>query len=109
MTWFIVSLTYKAPLADVDALLPDHVAFLDGGYANGVFVASGRKVPRTGGVILARAPSLDALQATLADDPFAKAGVATYDITAWDVGRAHPQLDFLVEPNDPDAQPESAA
>lgn len=50
---FVLELSYTAPLEAVDALLPDHVAWLDGLYEQGVFLASGRKEPREGGVILA--------------------------------------------------------
>lgn len=53
---FIVSLTYHASLEQIDAYLAEHVAFLKEQYAQGHFLASGRKVPRTGGIILARAP-----------------------------------------------------
>ncbi|WP_047238208.1 YciI family protein [Chromobacterium subtsugae] len=77
---YVVSLSYTAPLSDIDALLPAHVAWLNQAYADGLFLASGRKVPRSGGVILARGERA-ALEARLADDPFAKAGVARYDIT----------------------------
>ena len=51
---FIVLLTYRKPLAEIDRLMDDHVAWLKGHYAAGLFIASGRRVPRTGGVILAR-------------------------------------------------------
>ncbi|WP_047249854.1 YciI family protein [Chromobacterium subtsugae] len=77
---YVVSLSYTAPLSDIDALLPTHVAWLNQAYADGLFLASGRKVPRSGGVILARGERAG-LEARLADDPFAKAGVARYDIT----------------------------
>ncbi|MBV1775453.1 YciI family protein [Burkholderiaceae bacterium DAT-1] len=78
---FVVSLTYVAPLDAVDALIPAHVEWLKSHYAAGHFVASGRKVPRTGGVILARGLSREALDAVLMNDPFALAGVARYDVT----------------------------
>ena len=76
---FILELTYTAPLDRVDALLADHVAWLDAGYADGVFVASGRKNPRDGGVILAVGERAD-VEARAAGDPFAAHGVADYRI-----------------------------
>ncbi|WP_434630656.1 YciI family protein [Chromobacterium sp. CV08] len=76
---FVVSLTYIAPLSDVDALLDAHVVWLKQAYADGVFLASGRKMPRDGGLILARGERA-ALEARLAEDPFARGGVARYDI-----------------------------
>ncbi|WP_033215699.1 YciI family protein [Kitasatospora phosalacinea] len=78
---FILELTYTAPLERVDALLPAHIAWLERHYAAGTFLASGRKVPRDGGVILAVAPDRSAVEAIAATDPFVPAGVADYRIT----------------------------
>ncbi len=94
---FIVSLTYIAPLDRVDAVLASHVAYLDEQYAAGVFLASGRKVPRTGGVILATAESREALDTVLARDPFAVAGVARYDVVEMAVSKAAPGLEPLID------------
>ena len=78
---FVVNLTYVMPLDQVDGHLAAHVEFLKKQYEKGIFVASGRKVPRTGGVILARSVSRDELNRILAQDPFNKAGVAEYEVT----------------------------
>jgi len=77
---FIVSLTYKRPLEEVYRHLDAHVAYLKQEYANGSFIASGRKVPRTGGIILCNSKTRDELEVILANDPFNKAGIAEYDI-----------------------------
>ena len=77
---FIVSLTYKRPLEEVDSHLDAHVAYLQQEYANESFIASGRKVPRTGGIILCNSKTRDELKAILAKDPFNIAGIAEYDI-----------------------------
>jgi uncharacterized protein YciI len=77
---FIVSLTYKRPLEEVDRHLDAHVAYLKQEYANGNFIASGRKVPRTGGVILCNVRTRDKLEAILAKDPFHIAGISDYEI-----------------------------
>src|SRR3954462_14894710 len=50
---FVLLLTYVRPLEDVDALMRDHMAWLEQQYAAGRFIVSGRRVPRTGGVIVA--------------------------------------------------------
>lgn len=81
---FIVSLTYTAPLEEVDKHLDDHVTYLKRQYAAGNFVASGRKVPRTGGVILSKLKNRATLEAILAQDPFHRAGVADYDVIEFD-------------------------
>jgi uncharacterized protein YciI len=78
---FIVSLHYTAPLARIDELLAAHRAFLDKQYARGLFLMSGRKVPRDGGVIVAQAASRAELEDVLREDPFQQAGVAHYEIT----------------------------
>ena len=77
---FIVSLRYKSDLEEVDKHLDAHVAYLKQEYAKGNFVASGRKIPRTGGIILSCVKSRDELDLVLAEDPFNKAGIAEYDI-----------------------------
>jgi len=78
---FLVSLTYNCPLEEVDTLLDAHVAYLKKEYANGNFIASGRKVPRTGGIILSRVQTKSELETILAKDPFNQAGIAEYEIT----------------------------
>jgi uncharacterized protein YciI len=78
---FVVSLNYKVDLSEIDRLIPAHVVYLEACYANGVFIASGRKEPRTGGVILAQATSLEILNKVLEKDPFYIAGVAEYEVT----------------------------
>ena len=78
---FIVSLTYISDIEEVEKYLDAHVAYLKQEYADGSFVASGRKIPRTGGIILSCIKNKEELESILAKDPFNKAGVAQYDIT----------------------------
>ena len=77
---FIVSLTYTCDLKDIDAHLEAHISYVHDQYASGHFIASGRKVPRTGGIILAQAASRDELDSILMLDPFYKEGLANYDV-----------------------------
>lgn len=93
---FVVLLTYVKELAVIDALIPEHVAFLDEQYRAGVFLASGRRVPRTGGVILARGGGRSELENILARDPFAKAGAATYEVVEFSPSKAAPGLEVLL-------------
>jgi uncharacterized protein YciI len=78
---FVVDLHYVVSLDRVDAAIPAHVEFLKQNYASGVFVASGRKVPRTGGIIIAVAENRGKLDAILRLDPFQKMGLAQYSVT----------------------------
>lgn len=94
---FIVKLTYIRSLEAVDALLADHIQFLDTQYAEGIFLASGRRSPRTGGVILARAASREALEKILARDPFALAQVAEYTVEQYELSRCAEGLEALLD------------
>jgi uncharacterized protein YciI len=78
---FVVDLHYVAALDDIEPALDAHVAFLEENYASGCFIASGPKVPRTGGVIIATAKSLSELETILASDPFHAKNLARYTIT----------------------------
>ena len=64
----------------MDAVLATHRAYLQANCDAGRFVMAGRRVPRTGGLILARAGSKEELGKLLEDDPFYKASVAEYEI-----------------------------
>ncbi|PKA41693.1 YciI family protein [Rhizobium sullae] len=77
---FILALTYVKPNEEADKLMEPHMAWVKEGYARGWFLASGRKVPRTGGVVLAIGNRAE-IEAYVAADPFAVHGVAEYDIT----------------------------
>ncbi|HTH16034.1 MAG TPA: YciI family protein [Magnetospirillum sp.] len=94
---FIVLLTYTVPLDRIDSVVDAHRRWLDGCYAEGVFLASGSQIPRTGGAILAHQVTRARLEALLAQDPFAQAGFATYQIVEMEARKADPRLDFLVE------------
>jgi uncharacterized protein YciI len=77
---FVLLLTYVKPLEEVDALMRDHMAWLDEHYEAGRFVISGRQVPRTGGVIVARGDDREEIEAIAAGDPFVSGGVATCEV-----------------------------
>lgn len=94
-TLFIVDLTYQVPLEAVEPHMQGHMEFIERGYAEGLFLASGRKVPRTGGTILARATSREALEAFLDLDPFKRHAVASFTVTELAVGRWVPELNGL--------------
>ncbi|MEV7726038.1 YciI family protein [Streptomyces sp. NPDC101733] len=78
---FVMELTYTAPVEAVEEEMDAHIAWLDGYYASGVFLASGRKVPREGGIILAGGVSRAEIDKIAAEDPFTVAGVCAYRIT----------------------------
>jgi uncharacterized protein YciI len=93
---FLLLLTYVKPLAEVDALMPDHMAWLNEQYDAGRFLVSGRRIPRTGGVIVARGDDRDAIEALAATDPFVAGGVATCEIVQFRASQTAAGLDGLV-------------
>jgi uncharacterized protein YciI len=92
---FIVTLTYIRPLEELDALMDAHVSWLKTHYESGLFVASGRQVPRKGGVILARSGDRAALEALLARDPFVQNGVARTDVIEFVPRMTAPGVEIL--------------
>ncbi len=74
-------LTYKKTNDIVDAHISGHREFLGGKYyQNGQFLMSGRKVPRTGGVIMALGESKQEILNILKEDPFYQHEVADYEV-----------------------------
>jgi uncharacterized protein YciI len=77
---FVIELIYKADLAEIDATMAAHVAFLKKYYASGNFLISGRKIPREGGIILAAGKTRPQMQAIVEEDPFVARGLADFRI-----------------------------
>jgi uncharacterized protein YciI len=77
---FVIELTYTADLAEIDAHMKAHVAFLKKYYASGHFLVSGRKIPRDGGIIVATGRSCEDIDAIVQEDPFYRHGLAGFRI-----------------------------
>ncbi|HTJ38543.1 MAG TPA: YciI family protein [Dactylosporangium sp.] len=92
---FVITLRYLAELDRIDEAMEAHKAWVDGQYDDGVFVASGVMVPRTGGVILAAGLERPELEARLALDPFLQKGLAEYDVVEFAPRRVAPGLERL--------------
>lgn len=86
-----VLLDYVRPLDDIDAQMAAHVAWLEEGFAQGVFLIAGRRQPRSGGVIVMRGER-DAVEQVAATDPFVTSGVATFEIVPFNASFAAPAL-----------------
>lgn len=94
---FIITLTYTKPLEVIDALLKEHIDYLKRQYATGVFLASGRRIPREGGVIFARAQDKSALMDILSEDPFFRESAASYDVVEFAATMTAPGFECLKE------------
>ena len=77
---FVILLNYIKPLSDVEEFIDDHREFLKQHYASGKFLLSGRREPRTGGVILATGTSRVEIECNIQNDPFNREKIAAYEI-----------------------------
>ena len=77
---FVAISVYQKPLEEVNQHSAEHATWIVKHYASGRFLASGRRVPPLGGVIIGRAESLEEFQAVLAQDPYQQHGIAQYEV-----------------------------
>ncbi len=94
---FIINLNYIVPLEKLDAHMNDHVKFLQKYYKLNIFVASGRKVPRMGGIILALAKSKEEVEQIISEDPFYIHKLAEFSITEFLTSQHHTDLKKLLK------------
>ncbi|MFZ6688358.1 YciI family protein [Undibacterium sp. SXout11W] len=78
---FIIDLDYIKALTEVEKFIPEHRQFLEKYYASAKFLISGRKEPRTGGIIIANCASRDEVETLIQEDPFHREAIARYTIT----------------------------
>jgi uncharacterized protein YciI len=93
---FIIDLKYIVPLEKLDEHMTAHVKFLHKYYQMNLFVASGRKVPRTGGIILCLAKSREEVEKIIEEDPFYSKKLAEFTITEFLTSQHHPELKKLL-------------
>ena len=77
---YIIELTYKVPVSEIDKNMSAHIKYLDKYYHSGNFLASGRKEPRDGGIIFATAETIQEINDIVTEDPFNVLGLADYRI-----------------------------
>ena len=94
---FIINLNYIVPLEKLDAHMTDHVKFLQKYYKLNIFLASGRKVPRTGGIILALAKSKEEVEAIMGEDPFYIHKLAEFTVTEFLTSQTHPEFKKMLK------------
>ena len=78
---FVIDIEYTVPLDQVEPLIEGHIKFLETQYAAKRFLASGAKVPRSGGVILAVGTDKSEVEKLIKEDPFHQQNIACYTIT----------------------------
>ncbi|HFK5574356.1 YciI family protein [Elizabethkingia anophelis] len=78
---FIISLNYIKAISEIEAHIDAHNDFLNKYYADRKFLMSGRKNPRTGGIIIAQNATIEEIKEIIKEDPFHQYEVAEYEIT----------------------------
>ena len=92
---FIIELTYKVDLSEIDAHMAAHMTYLRKHYAAGTFVVSGRHIPRKGGVIVALGKTREELEVIVAEDPFHRHALADFRIIEFRASQHAKGLDAL--------------
>jgi uncharacterized protein YciI len=94
---FVIELIYKVELAEIDANMRAHMAFLNKYYAAGRFLISGRKVPREGGIILAVGESREQIEAIVKEDPFVSRGLADFRVIEFRASQRADDINALLD------------
>lgn len=77
---FIVTVTYTAPLDEVDRWRPAHGEWLTDLISRQLILLAGRQVPLVGGVYLVTRMAAEELGRLLASDPYVLNGVAAHTV-----------------------------
>ena len=94
--FFVVEVTYLIPVEQLGETLGEHRAFLQTGYDQGWLLLSGPQSPKTGGIIIARAPSRQAIEAFFSHDPYQVKGMATYRFVEFEPVKRAPMMEEWV-------------
>ncbi|QNB17129.1 hypothetical protein G5S35_31075 [Paraburkholderia tropica] len=92
----MVLLNCIQPLSAIEGHLDGRRRFLDRHHAKGRFLASGPQLPRTGGVILAKAASRKELCDVLMEDPFYQEHVVSYRVIEFEPNKICTGLEALL-------------
>ena len=99
MKHLIIDIHYLIPAEQLGETTAEHRTFLQNGYKLGMLLFSGPKVPRIGGIIVARAESAEELVEFFRNDPYQKKGIATYQFIEFNPVNKQEFLKDWVEQN----------
>lgn len=85
---FVIIVKYIVNIEEVEKYLTMHLEYLQECYSKDVFLASGRQVPRFGGIIIAKAKNRQEIYTILSEDPFHKNTCAEYQVHEFEVTKA---------------------
>ncbi|WP_374354618.1 YciI family protein [Chitinimonas sp.] len=89
---FLIEMDFTAPLDMVDKYIVAHREYLSGHYAQGQLFFGGRKVPRTGGIIISKHQSREEVERIFSFDPLVLASLASYTVKEFDPVMFSPEL-----------------
>jgi uncharacterized protein YciI len=78
MKYFIVNIEFTADLTEIEKVLASHREFLQTYYDKGLLLMSGPKNPRDGGIVVAKAESLEEITEIFKLDPYRLNSVAKH-------------------------------
>ena len=94
---FIVQLTYKTTVSEVDKYLQAHREFLDYHYKQGLLLISGPMKPRIGGILIALTRDKALLEQVLQQDPYYLADIADYQLIEFTPVKHRSELKHLID------------
>ncbi|RDU60121.1 YciI family protein [Helicobacter marmotae] len=80
MQLFVCLVHYTKPFEEVSLYLNEHRSYLKKGYEAGFLLASGPRIPKTGGIIIGKFVDENAAKSFAKNDPFTQHNVAQYEI-----------------------------
>jgi uncharacterized protein YciI len=80
---YLMISTYLVPLDDIATVRDEHLAFLDGLFAQGTLVAAGRQDPPVGGMVLLDVADEATAREVLTQDPYVVRGFVEYEARGW--------------------------
>ena len=78
---YLVDISFIDMTKITPELTDKHKSYLEQEYKSNKLMFGGRKVPRTGGILISQHASEYELKQVLNSDPFVKSGAVTYSIT----------------------------
>jgi len=80
---------------EVEPHMAAHMDFVREQFDKGRFLFSGKKVPRTGGIIVSSADDRQQLDEIIKQDPFCEHNLVDVDVLEFSVSTTCSELDFL--------------
>jgi len=78
---YLVDMSFTDMAKITPELTEKHKSYLEQEYKSNKLMFGGRKVPRTGGILISQHVNERELEQVLNSDPFVKSGAVTYSIT----------------------------